>query len=68
MHARGQHGVDVLGVGADGGNQAARAVDARAREHLFPARVGLDGEPAAARAPDARAPASRSTTTNGTPC
>ena len=44
QQARGEDGVDVLGVGADRRDQAARALDADALQHLFAARVGLDGE------------------------
>ena len=41
QHARAQHGVDVLGVGADRGDQPARALDADALQHVFAAGVGL---------------------------
>ena len=44
QEARGEHGVDVLGVGADGGDQAACAVDADPLQDLFAAGVRLDRE------------------------
>ena len=45
-HPRGQHRVDVLGVGADRGDQAAGAMNAHALEHLVAAGVGGHREPA----------------------
>ena len=44
QHARAQHGVDVLGVGADGRDQPARALDADALQHVLAAGVGLHAE------------------------
>ncbi len=44
QHARAQHRIHVLGVGADGRDQPARALDADALQHLFAARVRFDGE------------------------
>jgi hypothetical protein len=40
--ASGQDGVDVLGVGTDGGDEAAGALDVDARQDRFPAGVRLD--------------------------
>ena len=44
QHARAQHRVDVLGVGADRGDQPARPVDADALQHVLAAGVRLDAE------------------------
>src|SRR6185503_12617605 len=43
-HPRAEHRIDVLGVGADGGDQPARAIDADALQHFLAAGVRLDAE------------------------
>ena len=44
QQARAEHRVDVLGVGADRGDEAARAFDSDAAKDVFVGRVGLDRE------------------------
>ena len=62
---RRQHGVDVLGVGADGGDEGAGPVDAEAAQHVLGAGFGGHRQPAGL---DDRCTfsGSRSTTTCGT--
>ena len=43
---RAEDGIDVLGIGADRGDESARALDAHAPQHLFARGICLDGQEA----------------------
>ena len=66
-HARREHRVDILGIGADRGHEAARALDAQALQRLFAAGVAFNREMARAVASRTRS-ALRSTITYGVFC
>ena len=45
--ARREHGIHVLRIGADGGHEAARPIDAELLQRLLAARIAFHGEMAA---------------------